>query len=367
MVSKSFCLVLLIMVLVPNLYVGDARKLQADNAERLETCKFQKIYQFGDSISDTGNLATERPFSPSNRFPYGMTLRKPTGRYSNGLLMVDYFAKAFGVPFLNPYQKVLRGADFKHGVNFAVAGATALPEQSLRANHVRGLSTNASLNVQLQWMQAHLNYACQHKQVDCTSPLKNSLVFLGEIGGSDYNNALLNSNQPMIELDGLIPGVVQTIADGVRTVINLGATNVIVPGIFPIGCVPAYLNRYPREPFDSNQCLAELNKFAVRHNTILQSAIEYLRSEYPSVTIVYADYYNAFLSLLDQAQNLGFKTKLSACCGSGSRSCGMLGVAPCRNPDDHISWDGIHMTQQAYKSMAYYLLKSFTLQLGCRA
>lgn len=54
----------------------------------------EAIYQFGDSISDTGNLIRENPVGSHTAFarlPYGETyFHKPTGRCSNGLLMIDY-------------------------------------------------------------------------------------------------------------------------------------------------------------------------------------------------------------------------------------------------------------------------------------
>lgn len=62
------------------------------NAHSLKACKFKKIYQFGDSMSDTGNLVLENPNTPFSHFPYGESFSKnATGRCSNGLLMIDYF------------------------------------------------------------------------------------------------------------------------------------------------------------------------------------------------------------------------------------------------------------------------------------
>ena len=59
----------------------------------LQKCGFKAIYQLGDSIADTGNLIRENPLSPYASFPYGLKLSKPTGRCSNGLLMIDYIGK----------------------------------------------------------------------------------------------------------------------------------------------------------------------------------------------------------------------------------------------------------------------------------
>ncbi|KAG5553877.1 hypothetical protein RHGRI_011668 [Rhododendron griersonianum] len=98
------------------------------NANSLISCCFEKIYNFGDSISDTGNLIRQKPIGAAGacaRLPYGETFFKhATGRCSNGRLMIDFIANASGLPFLNPYLE--KDADFRHGVDFAVAGATAL-------------------------------------------------------------------------------------------------------------------------------------------------------------------------------------------------------------------------------------------------
>ena len=64
----------------------------------LSACRFDQVYQLGDSISDTGNLIRKSPLGaalPFARNPYGQTFshHKATGRCSDGLLMIDYFGK----------------------------------------------------------------------------------------------------------------------------------------------------------------------------------------------------------------------------------------------------------------------------------
>lgn len=59
---------------------------------------------------------------------------------------------------LNPY---LRGdANFTHGVNFAVGGATALTEIALAEKNIILDGTNSSLGIQLEWMSDHLASQC---------------------------------------------------------------------------------------------------------------------------------------------------------------------------------------------------------------
>ncbi|XP_027156266.1 GDSL esterase/lipase At5g03980-like [Coffea eugenioides] len=335
-----------------------------------------KIYQLGDSISDTGNLVLESPHGSGFLFtrpPYGeTTFGKPTGRCSNGLLMVDYFATAFGLPYLEPYKKA--HANFKHGVNFAVAGATALSEEALKAKNITNPATNSSLSVQLEWMASHFNSTC-HAKEGCWKMLRSALFFVGEIGGNDYNYGFVQ-RKTLDELTGLVPDVVQSITDAVRRVIGFGARRVIVPGNFPIGCLPIYLSSFHTNnsaAYDEKQCLKDLNNFAEIHNEVLKASINVLKKEYPYVDIVYGDYYNAYLWLLSHAKRLRFdrNSLQKACCGSGSgpynfdprKMCGAEGVSACPNPDKYISWDGIHSTQRAYKYIAGYLLRSILPQM----
>lgn len=54
------------------------------------------IYNFGDSISDTGNLIRESPAGLLQyiaKLPYGMDMHGPTGRCSDGYLMIDFLGK----------------------------------------------------------------------------------------------------------------------------------------------------------------------------------------------------------------------------------------------------------------------------------
>jgi phospholipase/lecithinase/hemolysin len=54
------------------------------------------IYNFGDSISDTGNLIREQAaglLEHIGKPPYGMDINGPTGRCSNGYLMIDFLGR----------------------------------------------------------------------------------------------------------------------------------------------------------------------------------------------------------------------------------------------------------------------------------
>lgn len=52
-------------------------------------------------------------------------------------------------------------ADFSHGINFAVAGSTALPWEALAALDISSQITNSSLSLQLDWMSSYFHTLCR--------------------------------------------------------------------------------------------------------------------------------------------------------------------------------------------------------------
>lgn len=77
---------------------------------------------------------------------------------ANSILFVHLTASAANLPLLNPYEN--RNANFSNGINFAVAGATALPVQTLAVKNIFGARTNNSLDVQVSWMSQSLRNYC---------------------------------------------------------------------------------------------------------------------------------------------------------------------------------------------------------------
>ena len=81
----------------------------------------------------------------------------------------------------------------------------------------------------------------------------------------------------------------------------------MIPGNFPIGCLPSYLTTFrANSSFDLNHCLRDYNQFSVYYNLQLKVAIVKLQLENPSVAIVYGDLYFAFQRLFSPAIYPGF-------------------------------------------------------------
>ncbi|TYI45032.1 hypothetical protein E1A91_D13G007300v1 [Gossypium mustelinum] len=344
-----------------------------NNQHILSSCNFDAIYQLGDSIADTGNDVQDNPSSKFARLPYGETFKKATGRCSDGLLMIDYIALSAGIPFLDPYLN--KDGLFDYGLNFAFAGATAMSAEDLAKWNVSFVPTSISLSRQLDWMFSYFNTTCRGNK-DCFKKNGKAFFMVGEIGGNDYNYAFWQG-KTIEEVKTMVPEVVETIKQATKRVIGYGATRLVVPGNFPIGCFPVNLTKYQTNDstaYDELHCLKELNNFSIYHNYLLQQAIAELKEEHPDETVVYGDYYNAFLWLLSKADLLGFDpiSLQKACCGIGgdynyglSSWCGDPKVPVCENPNERLSWDGVHLTQRAYELMATWLVRDIYPKLQC--
>ncbi|KAF2551011.1 hypothetical protein F2Q68_00035047 [Brassica cretica] len=180
---------------------------------------FKSIISFGDSTADTGNLiglSDPDDLSAAAFPPYGETFfHHPTGRFSNGRLIIDFIAEFLGLPFVPPFYGS-QNANFEKGVNFAVGGATALEHSFLVERGIDLAFTNVSLGVQLQSFKDAMPSLCGSPSgiLDCRNMIENALILMGEIGGNDYNYPLF-LGKPIEEIRELVPLVVSTISSAI--------------------------------------------------------------------------------------------------------------------------------------------------------
>uniref|UniRef100_A0A0E0KE25 Uncharacterized protein n=1 Tax=Oryza punctata TaxID=4537 RepID=A0A0E0KE25_ORYPU len=300
-----------------------------------------------------GNAATVNPNSSFNMLPYGKTLfGHPTGRYSDGRLTVDFLAVGLGLPLLPPFLRGKTAEDFRHGANFAVGGATALSRDLFKD---MGLDvTNIppySLDMQMEWFKGLL-HSLTTTDKERKEIMSKSLFLMGEIGANDYGYLFVQNRSFTKEIKPLVPKVTAKIENAIKVLINLGAKMIVVPGVFPGGCLPRYPAMYQRksgpEDYDAFGCIKWLNDFSEYRNCALKRMLQQIPRN-PTVTILYGDYFNTVLEIIRHPVIHGFKTEtvLVPCFTNGNL---------CPDPSIYISWDGLHLTEAAYKFVAHHFL-----------
>jgi phospholipase/lecithinase/hemolysin len=285
---------------------------------------YNAMFSFGDSFSDTGNFVIIN----SGKIPNIPKFPPPYARCSNGRLLIDFLAEAFGLPLLPPSAN--KGVDFTQGANFAVMGATALDLQYFKDNNVWSIPPfNTSMSVQFQWFQEVKSTICTEPQgqwflislllrlvsfscslpvltkldrgttcTECRDLFGKSLFVFGEFGGNDYSFAW-KADWSLEKVKGMVPDVVSSMIRGIERVLDEGARHVLVPGNIPAGCIPITLTMYPsedRSEYDPRTgCLKRYNNVALYHNAMLRVALDRLQRRRPESRIIYGDYYTPYI------------------------------------------------------------------------
>ncbi|XP_051223757.1 GDSL esterase/lipase At5g45910 [Lolium perenne] len=331
--------------------------------------RYGSIFSFGDSFADTGNkpiafAANSVPVTVMRR-PYGDTFfGHPTGRTTDGRLILDFLAENLGLPFVPP--SLAHNGSFHRGANFAVAGATTLDADFFHDRNIPGAPSkfplNTSLNVQLEWFEKLKPSLCGSTQ-ECKEFLGGrSLFFVGEFGVNDYHLSLKKWSVEQVR--SLVPLVIETISAAIERLIKHGATSLVVPGVIPSGCSPPILTMFadarPPKYDPKTGCLRAHNELGIHHNTLLQDSLRRLRAKHPGVTIVYADFFSPVMEMIESPHKFGFRQDvLQVCCGGPGRynyndsvSCGDPGATACESPSSSLYFDGVHLTEPGYRYVA---------------
>ncbi|CAL4924782.1 unnamed protein product [Urochloa decumbens] len=344
---------------------GAAAHLPTAGCRRL--ARYARVFCFGDSLTDTGNAAIfpSTAGGPSTRPPYGEThFGRPTGRASDGRLVIDFLVEALKVPQPTPYLAERTAADLLNGTNFAVGGATALDPAFLASRGVMS-SVPVSLSNETTWFHNVLQLlggsSSEHELRKITA---SSVFYVGEIGLNDYIYALIDQSVDVAA--SLVPHIIGAIRLAL-TMVSAGARTLLVTGMLPLGCEPQLLAVFPGDDHDpATGCVARLNELAELHNRALERMLGELRRAHPGRLFLYADIYRHVIRAVASPAAYGFGGRpLAACCGGGGGKynfdfaafCGAPGTAACADPSEFVSWDGVHFTEAANRLIARAMLR----------
>ncbi|CAO2184703.1 unnamed protein product [Urochloa humidicola] len=313
------------------------------------------IFNFGDSNSDTGGMAAVNGMNIN--LPEGRTFfRRPTGRLSDGRLVIDFICESLHTPYLSPYLKAL-GADFRNGVNFAIGGSTATPGGS-----------PFSLDVQLhQWLYFRAR-SMEMINLGQRPPIDRDgfrrAIYTIDIGQNDLSAYM---HLPFEQVVAKIPAIVAQIKYTIETLYSHGARKFWIHGTGALGCLPQKL-AIPRDDadagLDAHGCLKTYNAAARRFNAQLAEAIGQLRQRMVDAALVFVDMYAIKYDLVANHTAHGIARPLMACCGHGGppynynhfKACMSAEMQLCDVDARFVSWDGVHFTEAANAIVAAKVL-----------
>jgi phospholipase/lecithinase/hemolysin len=269
----------------------------------------EKIYIFGDSLSDAGNLYKATNFQAPPSPPY------VEGRFSNGKVWVEYLGDKLG---LEPILFAdLQNSTPSDGINYAFGGAGS------------GLfNTLFDPKDLLPGALGQVKLFTNSQQADPNA------LYIVWAGGNDY-------------LFGNVTDVKQPIANLSAAIALLavsGAKNIIVPNLPDLGKIPF------TSKTENASLLTALTK---KHNQALAQALQKL-SIIPGIKIIPIDIESLFNRVQAAPSEFGLNlTNVTDACLVGSLEDVAQGnFSVCPNPDNYLFWDGVHPTTLVHNVIA---------------
>lgn len=259
---------------------------------------FDRVFVFGDSLSDTGRVYELTRGGIPQSPPYY------DGRFSNGPVWVERLAPLIGS---QPDQKT----------NFAYGGA-----------ETGTLSQTGVPGIQGQVGQFLLSRPSG----------TGGGLFAVWAGGNDYFNRVSAGSDP----SGLVTQTVGNIVTTVERLAALGGKTFLVPNLPDLGTIPDTRN---------SDRAALLNAVTASHNTLLSQAMADVEKRL-GVTVVVADVNALYRAVAANPTAYGFTNTVTPCLSDNAPTgaCGTEAQA-----DQTVYWDEIHPTRAAHLLIAQYM------------
>ncbi|KAL0350744.1 UNVERIFIED_CONTAM: GDSL esterase/lipase [Sesamum radiatum] len=325
------------------------------------------LYVFGDSLFDSGNNNLLPTLAKANFPPYGMNFeRGATGRFTNGRTVVDFIAEFLGLPHSPPYLSLIRTllrSEPLTGLNFASSSCGILPETGSDL----GKCLNLAEQIGLFERAVKQDISKHYKTADELSNYLSKSVFVISIGSNDYINNYLDTQSfdTSKRYDPLSFARLLTdkFSQQLERLYHLGARKVIIFEIGPIGCIPSTTKQVKHK----GRCVEQINQLANMFNNHLApmlqnltSSLSWLGLHLGHATGLATRQYSIHLNTVTNSSPSSDPTCLTdssnACCVTwmnGTSACiPELGALACREPNKHYFWDGYHLTEAVYKTIA---------------
>ncbi|KAG5245829.1 GDSL esterase/lipase [Salix suchowensis] len=298
---------------------------------------------FGDSLADNGNNNRLQTLAKVDYAPYGVDFRNgPTGRFCNGLTIVDIIAEILGFHNYIPPLATAREADMLYGLNYASGSA------GIRDETGQELGECISLNMQLQNHHKTVQNLIGMLGNESALTYLNKCLYSVGMGNNDYlNNYFLPQFFPTSKeytLERYTQLLIEQYSQQLRLFavssvsVRVRARKLVVFGLGKIGCVPGAIATYGT---NGSACVELLNDASRLFNSKLLPAIDQLNDDLPDAKIIYINSYR----IGEDSTVLDLKVNNTACCPSSAIAQCIPDQIPCQNRTQYMFWDSFHPTE----------------------
>ena len=299
------------------------------------------LFVFGDSYSDAGNSGLLTKGIP----PYISGFPPPpyaNGRASNGPVAVEQLWSLYNpsAPALQPSRA--------GGTNYAVNGATTGKESQFAVDD----------NPAVQPVKAAFQNTSAYSQLQAfLSPVKtfdpNKTLFVFWLGGNDggywlkTQTAIGIGSTPGTITGGsasggknanqLLANALNNIEIGIQTLIDEGASHILVPNLLDLSLTPFYS--------DNPTLAASVQQLVLGFNGGLNAKISSLKAANPQVDLMAFDTFGLFNQISSQPASYGLTNVTDRCVVDAVQ-------LPACDPNQWLFWDGNHPTTKAHGLIA---------------
>ncbi|OIW14432.1 hypothetical protein TanjilG_20878 [Lupinus angustifolius] len=276
-------------------------------------CDFPAIFNFGDSNSDTGTMASA--FYPEIS-PYGETFfKEPVGRASDGRLIIDFIAKHLGFPYLSAYINSI-GTSYRNGANFAAGSSTIMRQNRTYFDGGSPFTLEIQTQQFNQFKTRTAKFFTSGRKSSYTKQFPRpeefgKAIYTFDIGQNDIASAISNGDKEHFQV--LASQIVQYFSNQVQLLHGLGARTFWIHNTGPIGCLPVSLpihnsnaNNTQNGYLDQNGCVKYQNEMAIIFNKKLKDIVIKLRELFNDASLIYVDIFSAKYHLISHAKKEEF-------------------------------------------------------------
>ncbi|GMH31537.1 hypothetical protein Nepgr_033380 [Nepenthes gracilis] len=329
-------------------------------AAAIDRCDCKVVqFIFGDSLSDVGNNQyLSRSLAKANLPWYGIDFGDglPNGRYTNGRTVADIIGDAMGLPrppaFLDP--SLTDDVILKNGVNYASGGGGILNETG--SLFIQRLC----FYKQIELFQATQDVVRAKVGGRAADKFFQSARYVVALGSNDFiNNYLMPIYGDSYKYNdqSFISYLVNTLGAQLKLLHSLGARELMVFGLGPMGCIPLQLVLS-----STGGCQERVNNLALSFNQATSKLVDGLSKTLPNASFRFGHAYDVVNDVISNPGKYGFSNSNSPCCSFGrirpALTCVPLSKL-CKDRSKYFFWDEYHPSDTANQIIAKELIKKF--------